>query len=506
MSPALAFTDAEKQAVELLFEGLYELGPEPDGGRFRPALARGRPGLVALGREIPLPHDAYWSDGKKITSADVVTTLGLLRGEWPGRSAAWADDLLDAAGATDPYQVKLTLKQGCLDPLALMSFKVLPKLPGEQGLRRPDDKDFGEKPIGSGPFMLDAEAHHDNGRPYTRFVANPYYRNRPGRTGLPRIKEVQFFASADPVKELSDGKLDLLPEVPLEKVSALRKTAGVTVAGPLPTRRIYMLAVNHRRTSLDSAALRKAIALAIPRDKILKDFFRGDLGDQVHQPLCGPFPSGSWACPRKTDDLGKGDTLFNLNAAKVAAQSAKKGKLALELKYPQEDVAAGKAMDFLAKHLNAELGLNITPKPVTLLNLRDDVVKDHEYDLAYFWYDYPDPTFWLWPMLDSRSAGIGGANFLGYNGTGDLEKWCREAMGHRDFDRVKAITHLIHKVFVESEMPFVPLWQLDRFIAHASTVQLLDGTRPLNLSGPSPEIDPLRLFGTVESWRKETKK
>ena len=24
----------------------------------------------------------------------------------------------------------------------------------------------------------------------------------------------------------------------------------------------------------------------------------------------------------------------------------------------------------------------------------------HSYDLAYYWYDYPDTTFWLWPLLD----------------------------------------------------------------------------------------------------------
>ncbi len=508
MSPATAFNEAEKQAVEMLFEGLYELGPEPDGGRFRPALARGRPGLVALGREIALPRDVLWSNGNPIDSSDVVNTLRLLRSDaWPGRSAAWADDLMDDAVVTDPYHIKLTLKQGCLDPLALMSFKVLPgtpKLPEGKGLRLPDDKDFAQAPVGSGPFMFDSTAPSEGGRPVARFLANPYYRNRPGRVGLPRIREIQFFATSAPAKEFADGKLDLMPDVPLEMVADLRKTANVKVAGPLPTRRIYMLAVNHRRPNLDSAPLRRALALAIPRDKLLKDFFRGDLGDKVHQPLSGPYPAGSWACPpRKADDSDKGDLLFNLTSAKAALKQSKKDKVALTLKYPANEPAVAKAMEFLKKHLETQLaGLTLQLQPVTLDNLRVDVSRDHDYDLAYYWYDYPDPTFSLWPMLDSRSDKVGGQNFLGYNGGGGrLESLCRNALNHRNFKDVQDITHTIHQAFVQQEMPFIPLWQLDRFMAYSNGLQLLDGTRPLNLTGPAPEIDPLRVFGTVEYWR-----
>jgi ABC-type transport system substrate-binding protein len=508
MSPALAFNEAERQVVEMLFEGLYELGPEPDGGRFRPVLARGRPGLIALGREIALQREAFWSNGKPIDASDVVSTLRLLRSDWQGHCEAWADDLMDDALVTDSFQVKLTLKQGCLDPLALMSFKILPagpdKLSNARALDKPSDKDFAQKPIGSGPFMFDPNAHTEAGRPYARFLTNPYYRSRPGRTGLPRIREIQFFRSSDPVKEMADGKLDLVPDVPLDMVSAMRKTANVTVSSPLSSRRIYMLAVNHRHSNLDSAPLRRALAQAIPREKMLKDFFRHDLGDKVHQPLCGPYPTGSWACPPpRPDESDKADTLFNLTSAKASLRQAKKDKLSLSLKYPKDDSSVQKAMEFLKKHLETELaGLSIELKPVPLDNLRLDVLRDHEYDLAYYWYDYPDPTFWLWPILDKRSDRIGGPNFLGYQGgNGRLEQLCRDALNHRNFKNVQELTHTIHSVFVQQEMPFIPLWQLDRFIAHTNSVQILDGTRQLSLTSTTPEIDPLRVFGTVEYWR-----
>ena len=42
------------------------------------------------------------------------------------------------------------MKQGFLDPLALMSFKILPR-----EMREMDDKEFAVNPLSSGPFRLD---------------------------------------------------------------------------------------------------------------------------------------------------------------------------------------------------------------------------------------------------------------------------------------------------------------------------------------------------------------
>jgi ABC-type transport system substrate-binding protein len=285
-------------------------------------------------------------------------------------------------------------------------------------------------------------------------------------------------------------------------VAALRKAPNVTVSGPLPNRRIYMLAINHRRPNLDSAPLRRALALAIDRGKILQECFRPGLEEKVHQPLCGPYPSASWACPpRRIEDRDKADTLFNLNSARVALQAAKKQNLKFDLMFPEGDPAVARAMSLVSKMLG-DLGIAIQLKPVSLRKLHEEVVGAHEYDLAYYWYDFPDPTFSILPLLDARSARLGGVGFLGYNGAGGkLESLCRDALNHRDFERVKNITHTIHQAFVQQEMPFVPLWQLDRHIAHGPGVHLLEGTRPLSLTGPAPEIDPLRVFATIEYWQ-----
>lgn len=517
LSPALAFTESERQAVELIFESLYEMAPDADGGRFRPVLARGRPRLLPLGREVSLPRDAQWSDGKPIRAADVVSTINVLKSDWPGRVPSWIDDVLDVPqSARDPFSVVLTLRQGCLDPLAMMNFKILPS----QSVARPDNPDFARKPVGSGPYMLDSGQFSHDGRPYRRFVANPYFRNRPdadgqSRDGQPRIHEVRFFESnIDPVGDMTKGAIDVLPDVPPASVSALKKLQNVSVVGPLPTRRIYMLAVNNTRKPLDNALVRRALAKAVPRETLLRDSFRADLGDKVHQPLYGPFPALSWATPRKEDaepetrnpaeQLQQDER--DLNSAKSLLAESKEVNIKLELKYPLGDAATAKAMEALAKRLKDGLKIDVTPRPVTLQNLQDDVERTRTYDLAYYWYEYPDPTYSLFPLLDSRSIGIGGRNFLGYNETsGQLENLCRDAMRHRNFKEVQELTTRIHRVFVGIEMPFIPLWQLDRFLAFNSTVQVLDGYHPVELKAPNPPFDPLRVFQGIEYWQVKKK-
>ena len=498
LSPALAWSDAERQAVELLFEGLVKLSPEPSGGRFRPALAQSRPQIIPLGRQFTLPSGAAWSNGRPLTADDIVSTVQLLSNrDWAGRTPAWADDLFDDARFTDSLHVKLTLRRGYLAPLSLMNFKILPG----QTMQQPDDETFAKKPLGSGPFKYAGQASDARGRPYAKFLANPSYSNRAGHSGLPRIQEIQFFETPNSVKDFEEGNLDLILDLPSSQVKAMMAVAAkanVTIPAPLPNRRIYFLAVNNRRPDLDNPHLRRALAFAINREDVLNHAFRAGLGKDVHRPLNGPYPPGSWACnpkvlPNFLDNAGKAKTLM---------EEFKKKDVRLTLKYPNDDPQATAAMEYLKTQLKNTIGVDITLRGLPARRVREDVEGDQDYELAYYWHDYPDQTYWLWPLLDQRSARKGGRNFLNYTRGARLETLFREALGHRDFNRVRAVTHTIHQTFVQDAMPFIPLWQLDRHVAVHNDLRLNDGTRdvPLDASTPVP-LDPLRLFSTVEYWK-----
>ena len=94
----------------------------------------------------------------------------------------------------------------------------------------------------------------------------------------------------------------------------------------------------------------------------------------------------------------------------------------------------------------------LTPEERAPHQLRNDVEMIQEYDLAYWWYDYPDETFWLMPLLGP--GGKNGENFLRYHGP--LVRQVQGMTGLRHFADVRKQAHAIHLQHLEGEMPFVP--------------------------------------------------
>ena len=86
LSPSTARLDSEKQAVELIFEGLLEEVPEESGAvRYRPGAALAMPSAVPGGREFGLRMIDRDAAGRGFDSHDVAGTVKLLR----RRSETW---------------------------------------------------------------------------------------------------------------------------------------------------------------------------------------------------------------------------------------------------------------------------------------------------------------------------------------------------------------------------------------------------------------------------------
>jgi ABC-type transport system substrate-binding protein len=401
------------------------------------------------------------------------------------RPSAWTEVLDDKVEVHDPYTLTIQLKQGFLDPLAVMTFKVLPE-------KQPvDSPDFAKAPVGSGPFVYKGHAT-DQDREYVLFKANPNYGSRQGKFGLPRIQEIRFYKTATPAKDLQAGLLDLALDLTADEAATLRKARTVQMPPPgrgVVNRRVYFLAVNKERLALQNKDVRRAIAWSINREKLLHDCFRGPLGKEVHQVLNGPFPANSWACSQSAavkGPEGDGKDLNDLELARALMRQPEVkralGQVKLTLKFPSGDPALAKAMTMLCEQVRAASGIDLKPVPCQPQELRSDVEEIRSYDLAYYHYDFPDETFWLWPLL-----GLG--NQLGLATPTEVETSLRESMGRRDFPMVQKYTHQVHETVV-TEMPLIPLWQLDALLAWGKQV------RP-------GLVDPLLVFTDIDQWQLE---
>jgi ABC-type transport system substrate-binding protein len=486
LSPGWAHTDSEKRACELLFEGLVGLVPDAQGSMYyRPMLARGRPRVVELGRQFDLPRDAKWSDERPLRADDLAFTLKeIAEGRGSERGQAWSELVQATQRGTDPFRTKILLSQGLIDPLSAMSFKILPR----HSRPSPASEDFAKRPIGSGPFVFVPRT--SDADKFVTFKANPHYGARDNRAGLPYIREIRVYAPEDPVKAMKAEALDMAADLTAEQAAALAADPKIEVKLPAartPNRRIYFLAVNHRRPNLANPELRIALALAIDREKLLNDHFRKGLGKNVHRPLNGPYPAGSWACsPLVGKNKGNDPSLdpFDAELARAKLRTAlsklAQREVSLTLKYPQGDPVLASAVSALCGQVEKELpGVKLSSTALTPHQMREAVERTHDYELAYYCYDFPDESYWLKPLL-------GGENYLGY--TGPLQGRIEKAATLRNFRQVQEYARAMHQQLLEVEMPLIPLWQLDPLIA------LRKGRVEM------PPIDPQTLFTRVEEW------
>jgi ABC-type transport system substrate-binding protein len=492
VSPGFAQTDSEKLAVDLLFESLLKPIVDPVFGQvYEPGLAIGRPQVVSLGREFKLGADAYWSDGSRVTAMDVKGTTELLRKPgWPGYQFSWSQLAGEPPPVTDISQVSVTLQQGYLAPLSLMTFKILPAPSGIAV--QPDKADFARQPISSGPYRYEGwKEDKSNGEKYAQFSANPFY-HRYGKGDQPFIREVRMFRSKDPVTDMNIGRLHLYLNPSADDVSRFNSLGNAQVLA-LPNRRICFLAINHRDPALQKLELRKALAHAIDRKTILNDRFRAGLKLETvpHRTLNGPYPPGSWACAKKLR--------AELYEKGLASQFKSPGPATiLTLKYPDNDPRIEKACEDIRDQVAKNAGINLQLLARSPRQLATEVEGDFDYQLAYYHFDYGSDAYWLWPMFNPERQALEpyGGNFLGYHNDGALVKKFRLAMNHREFSKVQEYTREIHELLYE-KMPFIPLWQLDTLVV------LNQDLKPVGLE--PKRVDPLHLLSNVEEWKLENK-
>ncbi len=524
MSPSTARLDSEKQAVELMFEGLLAEVPDDGGGaRYRPAGAIGMPAVVPGAREFALrTFDAGATGRYGFESHDVVGTMKLLASRpdsWSAYALPWLDDL---PTPRDNATVRVAFKQGHPDPRAALTFKLLPARWMESKKMALDDHGFAEQPLGTGPFKLHANPRPDGNTPREMvFVDNPLYGRWRDRANQPFIKEVRLLEIAkvhNVVETFNQGGLHVLTDVPTADVEKYRAALGKTVRDytAANNRRVHMLALNHRRPALQSKLLRQGLMLAIDREAILNDVYRSGKAE-FHRAMNGPFPPRCWANPKGSN--GQVAQLLNRDLALTRFRNYlfdAGAKSELELIYssddPQAVVACTKIKEQVESLFKDSTGRKLTIKlvPQAFRELMLRVEDEHRFDIAYVPFDYPDDwyPFALGAMLDPAAGDRGGRNWTGFqtkNTGADAEdtrlgQLLNELRAYREFNSLASKTAEVHKQFNEC-VPFVPLWQIDRHMLFHESVKVYtdDSETPV-----SPGVlNPTTLFQGIARWRLE---
>jgi peptide/nickel transport system substrate-binding protein len=470
LDPLFAHPDAasvELQLARLSFEPFVDLDA---AGHPVPALLAAVPsrtngGISSDGRTIVyrLRKGVRWSDGRAVTSDDVLFTLrAILDPRNPVRSHA-GYELIAGAFAPDAHTVVLHLKRAWAPAATTyFSYGTAPQFVLPAHVLR------AQAPLAQAPFNADPSVvdgpfrlrwwHRGEG---LRYEANPRYWR-----GAPRSTSLDVRVVPDPSTNLlllQSGELDWNLIAPAQHRVlegkpglAFSRVATAVVAG---------IAFNVRRSPLDDVRVRRAIAMSIDREAISRKITLG------WYPVANSLqPAFSWAYDPAVRQPGFDPAAADAALASAGWRRGRDGTLRrdgrrMELVYVQfpESTTGVRVATTVQAELHAR-GIDVTLKSISNAQLflpKTGALAAGDFDLAYVpWTMGADPD-------DSSVLACGApSNYMG---------WCnqhvdaleRAALGAESQTQRKAAYARVARI-VAADVPILFLFDADYVYARST--------------------------------------
>jgi peptide/nickel transport system substrate-binding protein len=436
VNPLAARTEADRDLVALVFEGLITLDPDGDP---RPALARSWD-TTPDGKTwtFHLRPDARWHDGEPVTADDVVFTVAMLKdpeyhgpgaGSWTGVTATRVDAATVRFDLDPPIAGFASLATQAIAPSHLLGDTPASGLP---------DDPFGAQPIGSGPYaVVELDRDHAVLEPASAVAApadapdatrppsiDPLATTRPAaheEAAVPSIDRIEF-RFFDDATGLGDAwradQLDAVSGLDPAAAAALLDAPGSRILRD-PSTTVTAVALNLRpdHPELGDARTREALLQAIDRSRLVGVAWGGyaTAADSLIPPTSWAFDAT--ASPHVARDLKAAAKALTDAGWKKAKDGWHLGKAAdpqrIELLVPKRDaspvlaaVGAQVAADWTA------LGFTVTVEEVDPAVIAADRLRTGEFTAAIVQVAVGhDPD--LYPLLASTQTRTGGANVFG---------------------------------------------------------------------------------------------
>ncbi len=468
IDPQLVTGMPEHHIISELFEGLLS---------FDPRTLEPKPGLAykwditedGLVYTFHLRSGLKWSDGEPITANDFVESYKRMLS--PKLAAEYANMLYDfVAGAHAYYKGETTdfsqvgfkaLDETTLEvrlnhrtPYLLQMiachyswYAVPTRLIARHGPLDSRNTDWTKpgKFAGSGPFMLKEWLPNQK----IVVVRNPNYWD----AANVRLDAIEFHAIEDTNTEermFRSGQLDMTNELPISKIEVYRKKYPESLqSGPLLA--VYFYRCNVTKPPLNDKRVRKALALAINREAIVKNVTRG--GQIPAYSLSYPGTSGYFPRARLEGGLPEARRLLE-----QAGYAGGKGFPSIALLYNTHDGHRAIAEAVQAMWRTA-LGIDIT-----LQNQEWAVYQDSQHSMNYQiaragWVaDYVDPNTFLEIWVTGK-----GNNDTGWSNPDYDQLYQQSLAAKTDAERFE-IYQKMEAILME-ECPIIPVYHYTRHFA-----------------------------------------
>lgn len=354
--PRVGTDQGSSRVFDLVYDGLLERGPDLE---LHPSLATSYETLdQGLRLRFHLRPGVRFQDGRPFGAEDVAWTLGSLRDGTVASPKSGALAVIRAIRAVDPLTVDLQLAEpaGSLPAELTQGLGILPRGSTVEEIER--------RPIGTGPFRivgrsaeaveLDAFSSHWRGAPHLVHVT---------------LREVPDATTR--ALELLKGSAQLVVnDLPPDAVPALRADPRFRVIED-PAASFGYLAFRCDDPVLRDVRVRRAIALAIDRPKLIRTIWRGLglLSDTI-------FPPGLWA---RDEALGESGALpYDPAAARRLLDAAGypdpgNGKARLRLVYKTSTNETPRLQAQAIQAMLAEVGIAVEIRTLDFGVLYDDI-------------------------------------------------------------------------------------------------------------------------------------
>jgi peptide/nickel transport system substrate-binding protein/oligopeptide transport system substrate-binding protein len=398
LDPALSTDVPTGRAVSYLFDGLTRFTPD---ARVVPDLATSWT-LSADGRTYTfhLASGVTFHDGTPFTASDVEHSFERVldpktqggRG-WPLYPIAGAKTYAEGhASSIDGLKV---LNDTTLTITLIQPFAIFPKMlamPVASIVPKNTPADFGEHPIGTGPWKF-VEWQHDD---YLRFVRNTAYHG-----DVPKEDSLEARIIPEPstaVAEFESGNIDIV-SVPAQETRDWELNDETRpLLQSAPSLRLIYVALNTTHGPLRDARVRQAINYAVDTHMLLTRLMggRGTLAAGVIPPSLDGY------------DSTRAPYHYNLQRAKqLLAQAGYPHGIDLELWCSQSEPFPRMAQTIQAYLAQANIRVKIVQRDAPSMRA---AARNGTTDMALKdWFaDYPDAEDFLYPLLHSTNFGAGG--------------------------------------------------------------------------------------------------
>jgi peptide/nickel transport system substrate-binding protein/oligopeptide transport system substrate-binding protein len=473
LDPAIGYDWQNWSMIKSLFSRLMDY--KPGTTELTPDLATSYDiSSDGLTYTFHLRQGVKFHNGREMTADDVAYSFNRTvnpKTQSPGagffHSIAGYDDVANGKADTmsgikvvDPQTIAITLSKPdatFLQVVALNFASVVAKEDVEKW-----GTDYGHHPDGTGAFYLD---NWTLGQQVT-FKRNPDYYIK----GTPYLDEIDFKIGAEPLTallQLQKGDVDALgdgipPAKFLEVMNDPEQKKLVVAAPQLET---SYLTMKTTMKPLDDVRVRKAINMAINKDRIVKIINgRADVATQVLPPGMPGYDKDYKGYPYDPD-----------GAKKLLAEAKYDSSQSLDLLVyntdPNPRIAQAIQQDLAA------VGINVNIKS---LDQSVVIAAGGEPDQApLIWSggmgwiaDFPDPSDFYGPILGCSSAVPGGWNWALYCNK-DIEAMAEKADAMVAPDQAEARADLWRQIFTKimtDDAPWAPVFNEERYTMHSARV------------------------------------